>query len=147
MWLARSLGLFSNIHLLESENAWAWCLFIFFRERYMYPSKIRRGESITPTSACLPTASPLHLQYIPPSYLWSIVTQATTTVYEIRRHFYTIVCGPFKFFLCITASDSGEYRKSSEINNRVNTLTPKIYKFSGLIYEHFLEEIVQTICF
>ena len=31
----------------------------------MYPSKIRGGESITPTSACLPTASPLHLQYIP----------------------------------------------------------------------------------
>ena len=56
--------------------------------------------------------------------------------------FYTFVCGPFKFLLCITASDRGEYRKSSEINNRVNTLTPKIYKFSRLIYEHFLEEIV-----
>ena len=40
-------------------------VFSFFRERYMYPSKTRRGESITPTSACLPTASPLHLQYIP----------------------------------------------------------------------------------
>ena len=144
MWLARSLGLFSNIHLLASENAWAWCPFIFFRERYMYPSKIRRGESITPTSACSPTASPLHLQYIrrPPSYLWSIVTQATSTVYEIRRHFYTFVYGPFKFPLCITVSDSGEYRKSSEINNGVNTLTPKIYKFSRLISEHFLEEIV-----
>ena len=124
-----------------------------FRERY--PSKIRCGESIRPTSACSPTASPLHLQYIPrpppppnipppppPPYLWSIVTQATSTVFEIRRHFYTFVYGPFKFPLCITVSDSGEYRKSSEINNGVNTLTPKIYKFSRLISEHFLEEIV-----
>ena len=33
------------------------------------------------------------------------------------------------------------------LSNRVNTLTPKIYKFSRLISEHFLEEIVQTICF
>ena len=113
-----------------------------FRERY--PSKIRRGESIRPTSACLPTASPLHLQYIPTPhpYLWSIVMQATTAVYEIRRHFYTFVLRSFQISSMYYSSDSGEYRKSSEINNDVNTLTPKIYKFSGLISEHFLEEIV-----
>ena len=108
----------------------------------MYPSKIRRGESITPTSACLPTASPLHLHYIPPPPLIFEASSRKQPPQFMRLHFYTFVCGPFKFLLCITASDGGEYRKSSEINNRVNTLTPKIYKFSRLISEHFLEEIV-----
>ena len=105
----------------------------------MYPSKIRRGKSITPTSACLPTASPLHLQYIPRPPPLSLKHRHASNHHSL---FYTFVCGPFKFPLCITASDRGEYRKSSEINNRVNTLTPQIYKFSRLIYEHFLEEIV-----
>ena len=112
-----------------------------FRERY--PSKIRRGESIRPTSACLPTASPLHLQYIPtpPPYLWSIVMQATTAVWDSPT-FLHFCLRSFQISSMYYSSDSGEYRKSSEINNGVNTLTPKIYKFSGLISEHFLEEIV-----
>ena len=147
MWLVRSLGLFSKIHLLASENAWAWCLIIFLRERY--PSKIRRGESITPTTACLPTASPLHLQHIlPPVIVEASSRKQRPQFIRIRRHIYTLFAVLqnfsylFKFLLGITASDSGEYRKSSEIYNRVNTWTPKIYKFSRLIPEHFLEEKV-----
>lgn len=62
----------------------------FLRERY--PSKLRRGESITPTSACLPTASPLHLQHIPPS---PVIVEASSRkqppqFMRIRRHFYTL---------------------------------------------------------
>ena len=148
MWLARSLGLFSNIHLLASENAWAWCLFIFVLEKDILRKFVVASLSgLLPRVYPQPPRSTSNISPPPPPYLWSIVMQATTAVYEIRRHFYTFVCGPFKFLLCITASDRGEYRKSSEINNRVNTLTPKIYKFSRLIYEHFLEEIVSTIRF
>ena len=144
MWLARSLGLFSNIHLLASENAWAWCLFIFVLEKdilrkfvvaslsgllpRVYPQPPRSTSNISP-----PTPPPLSLKHRHASNHRSLWDSPTFLHFCLRS---------FQISSMYYSSDSGEYRKSSEINNGVNTLTPKIYKFSGLISEHFLEEIV-----
>ena len=149
MWLVRSLGLFSNIHLLATENAWAWCLFIFFLEKDILRKFVVASLSrLLPCDYKQPPATPPIYPPPPPLSLkhrhassHHILWDSPTFLHFCLRS-YKIFHTCFKFLLGIAASDSGDYRKSSEINNGVNTLTPKTYKFSRLISEHFLEEIV-----
>ena len=99
----------------------------------VFPQPPRSTSNISPPPALIFEASS---RKQPPQFM------RFADIFTLCLRSYKIFHTCFKCLLGITASDSGEYRKSSEINNLVNTLTPKIYKFSRLISEHFLEEIV-----